>query len=123
MGDEQQENKVKLILVGQPRTGKTAIYNRLLTNTYDAESKTTISPKNQTKVVSLRTGDIEIEVWDTAGQEIFRTLNKIYYKKAVFVLLVYSIDDEQSFEELEKYWINEIKTSCPKYSSKININM
>ena len=123
MGDEQKENKVKLILVGQPRTGKTAIYNRLLTNTYDAESKTTISPKNQTKVVSLRTGDIEIEVWDTAGQEIFRTLNKIYYKKAVFVLLVYSIDDEESFEELEKYWINEIKTSCPKYSSKININM
>ena len=30
---------------------------------------------------------------------------------------------EKSFEELEKYWINEIKTSCPKYSSKININM
>ena len=123
MGDEQQENKVKLILVGQPRTGKTAIYNRLLTNTYDANSMTTIAAKFQTKVVSLGTGDVKIDVWDTAGQEVFRTLNKIYYKKAVFVLLVYSIDDEKSFEELEKYWINEIKNSCPKYSSKININM
>ena len=123
MGDEQQENKVKLILVGQPKTGKTAIFNRLLTNTYDADSMTTIAAKYQTKVVSLGTGDVKIDVWDTAGQEVFRTLNKIYYKKAVFVLLVYSINDEQSFEELEKYWINEIKTSCPKYSSKININM
>ena len=45
MGDEQKENKVKLILVGQPRTGKTAIYNRLLTNTYDANSMTTIAAK------------------------------------------------------------------------------
>ena len=123
MGDEQKENKLKLILVGQPRTGKTAIYNRLLTNTYDANSMSSQTPKNQTKVVSLDTGDVEIDVWDTAGQEVFRTLNKIYYKKAVFVLLVYSINDEKSFEELEKYWINEIKTSCPKYSSKININM
>ena len=99
MGDEQKENKVKLILVGQPRTGKTAIYNRLLTNTYDANSMSSQTPKNQTKVVSLDTGDVEIDVWDTAGQEVFRTLNKIYYKKAVFVLLVYSIDDEKSFEE------------------------
>ena len=56
MGDEQQENKLKLILVGQPRTGKTAIYNRLLTNTYDANSMTTIAAKFQTKVVSLGTG-------------------------------------------------------------------
>ena len=45
MGDEQKENKVKLILVGQPRTGKTAIYNRLLTNTYDANSMSSQTPK------------------------------------------------------------------------------
>ena len=50
MGDEQQENKVKLILVGQPRTGKTAIYNRLLTNTYDANSKSTMAQKNKLKL-------------------------------------------------------------------------
>ena len=62
MGDEQKENKVKLILVGQPRTGKTAIYNRLLTNTYDANSMSSQTPKNQTKVVSLDTGDVEIDV-------------------------------------------------------------
>ena len=81
MEDEQKENKVKLILVGQPKTGKTAIYNRLLTNTYDPDSKSSVSPKNQTKVVTLDTDEVEIDVWDTAGQEVFRTLNKIYYKK------------------------------------------
>ena len=120
MSSEEKPEIAKLILVGQPETGKTAIYNRLIFNTFYEETISTIKYSNTTKTISLGGGeDVTIDVWDTAGQEKYRSLNRTFYKNATFVLLTFSIIDKASFDELSNYWIKEIKNNCPEYSSKL----
>ncbi len=54
---------------------------------------------------------IKFEIWDTAGQERFRSLAKVFYKNAAICVLVYDITRKETFEELEKFWVEEIKNS------------
>ena len=53
---------------------------------------------------------VRLQIWDTAGQERFRSISKLYYRCASAVLLVYSIVDEQSFEEMGR-WLMELKSN------------
>ena len=55
-----------------------------------------------------------MNIWDTAGQEKFRSLNKLYYKNAKVVILVYDIADIKSFNEVKNYWYNQIKENTNK---------
>ena len=68
----------------------------------------TIGPSFLTKkVVDVDTGTtVRLQLWDTAGQERFRSITKLYYRGASAVLLVYSIIDESSFEEMGR-WLTE----------------
>ena len=68
---------------------------------------------------------IKFEIWDTAGQEKFRSLAKVFYKNAAICVLVYDICRYESFEELENFWVEEIKNSvsadvCKFYILKIS---
>ncbi len=54
---------------------------------------------------------INYEIWDTAGQEKYRALAKVFYKNAAVCVLVYDITRKNSFEALKNYWINEIKAN------------
>ena len=54
---------------------------------------------------------IKFEIWDTAGQEKFRSLAKVFYKNAAICVLVYDICRYESFEELQNFWVDEIKNS------------
>jgi len=49
-----------------------------------------------------------MQIWDTAGSEAFRSIVSAYYRGANAVVLVYSIDDKFSFEELTKFWMTEV---------------
>lgn len=51
---------------------------------------------------------VRLQLWDTAGQERFRSISKLYYRGASAIVLVYSIVDEQSFEEMGR-WMQEVK--------------
>ena len=53
-------------------------------------------------------------IYDTGGQEHFRAMNKMYYKKAKAILLVYDITDMKSFESIKNYYSQAIKEICPK---------
>ena len=55
---------------------------------------------------------INIKVWDTAGQECFRNIQKIYYHNTEGVLLVFDLTNKKTFEQLN-YWISSIKAECP----------
>ena len=55
---------------------------------------------------------IKFEIWDTAGQEEYRALAKVFYKNAAVCILVYDITRKNSFEELKNYWVNEIKANA-----------
>ena len=100
-------NPIKVILVGEKDTGKTSIINRLVSDSFDQSSSATIG-KNTTNYTLNK---IKLNIWDTSGEEKFRTVNSLFYKGAKIVLFVYSIVDRKSFDELSKYWMNTIETS------------
>ena len=55
----------------------------------------------------------EYSIWDTAGQEVYRSLNKIFIKGAKIVICVYAIDSKESFQQME-YWINNAQEILEK---------
>lgn len=72
------------------------------------------------KIKSLPINDkkIKMQIWDTAGQERFKNITQTYYKGAAGILLVYSMTDARSFENVEK-WITQIDNNAPEGVSKI----
>ena len=54
------------------------------------------------------------DIWDTAGQEKYRSINKIFYKDAAIVIMVYDISERRSFDEIKDYWINQVNNMCNK---------
>jgi small GTP-binding protein len=63
--------------------------------------------------------NIKFEIWDTAGQEKYRSITKIFYKDANVAILVYDVSRKESFEEIKNYWYQQVKDNSPK---KISIN-
>lgn len=91
--------------------GKTSLLRRYVKGTFDPPLTTsTIGASFLTKrVLDVDSGTtVRLQLWDTAGQERFHSITKLYYRGASAVVLVYSIIDEQSFEEMGR-WLMEMK--------------
>ena len=114
-GPTTEEITCKAILPGDSGIGKTCIIKRLCENAYNALSTSTIGASAKTKIICYsNTQRIKLQVWDTAGQECYRSLNKIFYRDAKIVILVYDITIRKSFEELKHYWYRQVETTCEK---------
>ena len=122
MGDEDEGAQTcKVVLLGESGVGKTCIIARFINNTFEENliSTTGASYAGKTMTFDEYGGkSIKFEIWDTAGQEKYRSLTKIFYKDAGAAILVYDITRKESYEEIKKYWINQIKDFAPKNISK-----
>ena len=109
-----KEYKMKIALLGGSGVGKTSILNRYMNNGFE-ENKSTINATFNMKVIDDPNGKFKIKqiIWDTAGQEIYRSLASFYYKDADAVLLVYDITNKSTFEDMN-FWINEVNKKCQK---------
>ena len=114
----------KVVLLGESGVGKTCIIARFINNTFEDNIMTTTGASYAGKTMSfdeLNGQSIKFEIWDTAGQEKYRALTKIFYKDAGVAILVYDITRKESFAEIKNYWYNQIKDYAPKNISKIII--
>ena len=111
----------KVILLGESDVGKTIIISRFINGNFDSNSISSLSTayKLKTLYLSEYNKNINFEIWDSAGQEKFRSLVKIFYKNANACILVYDITNRRTFEELKNYWIKQVKTYCPPNIGKI----
>jgi small GTP-binding protein len=66
--------------------------------------------------------NLKFEIWDTAGQEKYRALTKIFYKDASVAIMVYDVTRKESFEEIKNYWYNQLKEHAPKKLSTLKNN-
>ena len=114
----------KVVLLGESGVGKTCIIARFINNTFEDNIMSTTGASYAGKTMSFdefNGQSIKFEIWDTAGQEKYRALTKIFYKDAGLAILVYDITRKDSFDEIKNYWHNQIKEFAPKNISKIII--
>ena len=114
MNNEEEEEDgiiiIKSILLGETGVGKTNLANAVVDLRFDPNSKSTVNSLYVQKRMKIFGKDYELRLWDTAGQEQYRALTKIFYKDSKVVIFVYDITNKKSFTELN-FWINEIKES------------
>ena len=106
----------KVVLVGETGVGKTAIISRYIRDTFNKgqEPSTMASYTNKEITITEFNTKLKLDIWDTAGQEKYRSLAKIFYKDAVVIILVYDITKADSFTEIMEYWLDEIKANSNK---------
>ena len=101
--------KYKLIFLGDQSVGKSCILNRFMNDTFTEEYQATIGLDFQSKNVQIDNQDIHLLLYDTAGQEKFRSLIPMYTRDANIILLVYDISSKDSFVHLTD-WLNDLTT-------------
>ena len=112
-----EENRIKLVLVGETQVGKTSIYKRFLHNGFTEKMCATIvGDAEYNKQFKYKKNVYNIDLYDTAGQERFRDAITNYYKKAQGIFVVFDLTNEDSFKAI-KDWLNLIKVNAP--SAKI----
>ena len=115
--DDENAKSVKAVLLGESGVGKTCIIARFINNTFENNIMSTTGASYAGKTMAFEEFGgkcIKFEIWDTAGQEKYRALTKIFYKDAGVAILVYDITRKESFDELKDYWYNQIKECAPK---------
>ena len=108
-----EENFFKVILIGQYSVGKSALMNRLCTKTFQNKYNVTVGVEHKTKEIKIGDEKVQFQIWDTAGQEKFKSMVRIFFSNVVAVFLTYSIDSRTSFDCLDS-WLSEAKNLAPK---------
>ena len=119
--DEEEIKTYKVILVGESAVGKTSIMNRFLKDNFKENLTPSSSASYAEKTIKLskyKGKEMNFGIWDTVGQEKFRSVVKNYFQNATAALLVYDITKKSSFLEIEKFWYDHIIQYCPKGVNK-----
>jgi len=104
--------QVKVVLLGETGVGKTSIIARFINNSFEEEVISTKGANFSSKTIifkECKNKSLQFDLWDTAGQEQYRSLTMIFYKDAKIAILVYDITRKETFEEIKKYWYKQIK--------------
>jgi Ras-related protein Rab-2A len=99
---------IKFILVGDTAVGKTSILNRFLTGSFDYNHEMTIGVEFGSKILTVNKQRIKLQVWDTAGQEEFRSITRSYYRSSAAALVVYDVSRRETFRSVRR-WIEEVR--------------
>ena len=105
----------RVVLLGKQATGKTCMIAQFINGSFDPGTISSLTAQFIRKTIQFADGrNITLDIWDTAGQEKYRAIAKIYYKEARAVILVYDITDESSFNEMKEYWYEQVKLFARK---------
>jgi small GTP-binding protein len=110
--------KCQLLIIGNSNVGKTSIITRFTNGTFSQNYLATVGVDNYTKIETIDNKNVQIKLWDTAGQEKFKSLTKSFFRGAEGVILVYDITNLESFTDL-KLWINSIKENLGEEKESI----
>ena len=109
------QESFKVVLLGESGVGKTSIITQFIDENFMEDQQSTNGATFSTKNVTCSNGKtVKFDIWDTAGQEKYRALTKMFYKDAAAAVIVYDITREDSFKEATSYWAQEIKDNAPK---------
>ena len=105
----EYEINFKIIVIGSKFVGKTCITNQATKHIFlDNAYEPTIGMEIYNLFVKIDNKIIKLQIWDTCGQEIYRSLISNYYRSSSLAIIVYSIDNKETFQDLD-LWIKELK--------------
>ena len=104
---------LKYIIIGDAAVGKSNLLLRYVHGQFKPEYQLTIGVEFGAKNINISSKVFRIQIWDTAGQENFRSITRAYYKNSVCALVVYDISSRDSFNNVTS-WIEDCKNQSPK---------
>ena len=110
MSGQGQGTGEKVVFIGDTGVGKTCIISRFIKGIYtEGVASTGASYASKTIDIPELGESITFDIWDTAGQEKYRSLTKFFFKGAKMAVLVYDITRRESFDNLKTIWLKELK--------------
>ena len=91
----------KILIIGEVSVGKTCLLLRYADDSFTQNHLTTLGIDFKTKIITINNSLIKLQIWDTAGQEKFRTITKSYYKDANGIILTYDISNSDSLKNIQ----------------------
>ena len=111
---EEKVYEIKICLLGDVYVGKTSIASRFCKNSFSDIYRNTIGGAYQTQTILLDNNvKIKLHVWDTTGDEKFKSVTNLYYRDAQVAILTYDVTKQETFDNLQ-YWINVLSEKVDK---------
>ncbi|KAK8894366.1 Ras- protein Rab-4A [Tritrichomonas musculus] len=98
---------IKVIIVGESAVGKTSILRRFTKDTFTEEKRSTIGVDFNTKTLNTQKYKIQLQLWDTSGQEVYRSITSGYFKGAIGALFVFDLTKLETLQKLNS-WLNDV---------------
>jgi len=111
MKPKSNDETIKILMLGESGVGKSSILTRFVDDKFSTNFLTTLGVEYKHKTIMINDKKVMTQVWDTAGQEKFRTITPVYYRKVDGVVMVYDITDRNSFESIN-YWMKNLKDNA-----------
>lgn len=115
---DNYEYLFKILLIGDAGVGKTSMLARFADDTYSENYISTIGVDFKIKTVAINNILIKLQIWDTAGQDRFRSITSNYYRGAHGMIIAFDITDYESFDDVNM-WLSEID----KYSNMATMRL
>jgi len=112
--ETKYDHLYKIIIIGDTSVGKTALLSKYLKGVFPTSPLSTVATEFATKIIQIKEGGyIKAQIWDTAGEEKYKSITYHHYKKSVGGLIVYDITKKSSFDNV-KNWYNDLITKAEK---------
>jgi small GTP-binding protein len=102
---------VKSVIIGGSGVGKTCILTRYIHDCFNESSQPTLGVEFMAKMIDTRKHHIELQLWDTAGQELFRSVTRGYYRNSAVAYLVFDLSSRPTFTALDR-WIADVRDAA-----------
>jgi small GTP-binding protein len=103
-----ENNVIKMIIIGESGVGKTNLTNVYDNGRFTEKTNSTFLSSYISKILKIGQIEFEIQLWDTPGQEQYRSITKLFYREAKICIIVYDITNRTTFESLD-YWVGSAK--------------
>lgn len=117
---KDHDYRLDFVVVGESSVGKTCLMLRFTEDRFSAEHSSTIGVDFGTRAVDVGDARIKVHIWDTAGQENFRSITRGYFRKACVALLVYDVSVRDTFNHVAR-WLNEVREQASNPNIEITL--
>ena len=115
MNPEKEKDPIiilKILILGDSGVGKTSILIKYINNKFDESHIATIGVDYMDKTIKYKNINVKLQIWDTSGQEKFRSIARNFYRNSDAIFLVFDLNNKDTYDNIKK-WINDVEEHCP----------